>query len=365
MSLVPKTIKNFLPNFRPDPNTSSLLDFSKPLSTSSRHSENQADELHHVSTTDGVQIGLWAYKSNSSYSTDKRPVLLVHGLGANHRNLAFDERYGVAQYLNRRGFDCWAVDLRGRGASDIPSHWMFDDYAKNDLPASINYILRKSQSSKLHWVGHSMGGMLFYALAGALDYQDSIASAVTLGSPVDFPEPSILYRLAAIFHALPFGTKLKTPKAITSALGTVYDLIPDSLHSFLYNPNNVNKHALIKVALTISAGTSSKVLTQFPHWFANDQWMDSDQRIDYRGGVSTVGVPSLVIAGAVDKISPPDLIESGYEDLKSRKKKFIRAGKTSGYQRNYSHIDLVFGKRARKEIFPLISDWLDQHPRSS
>ena len=58
-----------------------------------------------------------------------------------------------------------------------------------DLPTAIDYILKRSQSSKIHWVGHSMGGML--ATRFALDYRERTAKLILL-NPIGL-EDYLLY----------------------------------------------------------------------------------------------------------------------------------------------------------------------------
>jgi hypothetical protein len=139
-------------------------------------------------------------------------------------------------------------------------------------------------------------------------------------------------------------------------------MAPRRFEEFLYNPSNVDPAVLIRAAKTAFAGTSSQVLTQFPEWFVEDHWMDTRRRVDYRAGIYTLDTPTQVIAGAVDRLSPPEHIKSGYEDLETSEKRFIIAGEISGYRHDYSHIDLLFGERVRGEIFPLVADWIRRHP---
>ncbi|MFB6347350.1 MAG: alpha/beta hydrolase, partial [bacterium] len=124
-----------------------------------------ADELHYATTDDGIDIGLWRHRADRK---DADPVLVVHGLGVNHRHMDLDGPCSVAKHLQSRGYDCWVVVLRGRGVSETPDQsWNFDDFAQRDLPAAIDYVLEETGRDELHWVGHSMGGMLYYAVAGA------------------------------------------------------------------------------------------------------------------------------------------------------------------------------------------------------
>src|SRR5205085_2371515 len=57
-----------------------------------------------------------------------------------------------------------------------------EDYVYHDAPAALHTVLRETGARQVHWVGHSMGGMIAYALLISPVHK-KIASAVTLGSP--------------------------------------------------------------------------------------------------------------------------------------------------------------------------------------
>ncbi|HRP70898.1 MAG TPA: alpha/beta fold hydrolase, partial [Turneriella sp.] len=59
----------------------------------------------------------------------------------------------------------------GRCGSEGPhtgrgKQWSVDDYLLCDLPTACEYIINETGAPKLHWVGHSMGGILgfFYQI---------------------------------------------------------------------------------------------------------------------------------------------------------------------------------------------------------
>lgn len=82
----------------------------------------------------------------------ERPALLfIHGMG--HGAWMWDEHWMPA--AAERGWDCWALSLRGHGESegrDAHSRSTLSDYA-DDVLAAIDYI-----GSTPVLVGHSMGG---------------------------------------------------------------------------------------------------------------------------------------------------------------------------------------------------------------
>jgi len=316
-----------------------------------------ADEVHWVYTPDGVRIALFRYRPRVPSSGE--PVLCVHGLGANHLNLAFDDEWGVAQFLANRGYDVWAIDLRGRGFSEKPkTPWCFDDYASLDLPSAIEHILKVTGFSQLHWVGHSMGGMLYYAVAGALGYGSRIASAVTIGSPVRF-YPLMGKGIPFLLEKLSFLRYFSNPP-----LAILFFFFPfrRKRFSLLWNPRNMDPFLLSTPQVLFALGTHSiKELIQFANWMRSRRWDSFEGKIDYREGIFRIVVPTLILAGRADRLAPLPSVKPAY-DLLSGKKSMIVCGIESGMRKDYGHIDLVFGRYSKQEIFPLILKWIEDHP---
>src|SRR5688572_17350102 len=101
------------------------------------------------------------------YPGEGPPVLLVHGMGANHYNWDYRPEVSLAHTLQARGWDVWIPELRGDPGSRAPSRrarssGTFSDHATLDLPAAVDAVLAATGEDQLYWVGHSMGGMLLY-----------------------------------------------------------------------------------------------------------------------------------------------------------------------------------------------------------
>lgn len=320
-----------------------------------------ADELHWLRSPDGLRIAVWRYRPRGGQA-HAEPVLMVHGLGANHRNHAFDERYGLAQELARRGYDCWAVDLRGAGASEVPDRgWSFDAYVEQDLPVVMDHVLATTGFSKLHWVGHSMGGMLFYAMAGAAGRGDAIASAVTLGSPVRFFTSRPLERWALRNRRLLQRIRWLDGRALVRWIVPWLRFLPPRLRELQYNPEHTDGRVLARASVAAVTPVSVRLLLHFSDWIVNRRWTSEDQRIDYRAAIATIRVPTMVVAGSNDRLCPPWMVKLAHDLLPGDDRSFVEAGPAVGFRHGYSHIDLMFGRHAPEEIFPLVSNWLDSH----
>lgn len=337
---------------------------------------NTADELHRFRTSDDVGIALLRYRSSEPSA---QPVLLVHGLGVNQFHMDLDERLSLARYLRDQGYDAWCVVMRGRTISETPDYWTFDDYAKRDIPAAIDHILDETAHSQLHWVGHSMGGMLFYAVAGAVDYDHAIRSAVSIGGPFHgkraddegdhasnypfgFGASGYTGLFAPVLEVL---RRLRVPWPVMARWGALTypglrPMVPNQLIQIMANPKNIQNDVLRKSAVRCVERVSAGVLAQFIDWGMNRYWSDLEGTLNYREAVSDIDVPTRLIAGSADNMVPVHNQKAGFDQLATEDKDLVIAGKEHGFSEDYSHVDLVYGPKARDEIFPLVVDWLNK-----
>src|SRR5262249_3588950 len=150
------------------------------------HHAARADELRFATTDDGWQLALHRYRPVET--SRRHPVVLCHGMGANHIGFDLAPEVSLSRRLAALGFDVDAVDLRGHGGSEPakfrgPHRWgfSFDDYLYRDVPAALAKVLATSGAPAVHWVGHSMGGILLYAQLAALG-SAKLVSGVAIGS---------------------------------------------------------------------------------------------------------------------------------------------------------------------------------------
>src|SRR5690606_27077865 len=92
------------------------------------------------------------------------------------------------------------LDLRGHGLARrspdgrrLRPDWSVDDYAQHDLPTALAYVDEATGEVPLHYVGHSLGGMILAAHL-ANEPEPRLDSAVVVGSPLHFVAPSRITR---------------------------------------------------------------------------------------------------------------------------------------------------------------------------
>lgn len=321
-------------------------------------------------TRDGWRIAL--YRHLPRRGSHRTPVLLCHGMSSNRWDMDGPKGVSLARHLRRRGYDVWVIELRGAGRSTRPTwfngkryNWTFEDYVTHDAPAALQVVLRESGAKQVHWVGHSMGGMIAYALLMS-PMHPKIASAVTLGSPtmsevghpvLDFGLP---YRwlLRYLPERVPLGVlgRLGAPLAPLLAYSA-----KDSISELGWHPGNSDVALLRQLMLTAVDDLPASLLREFARWYDNKTMNDRYSMFDFTEHLEKITAPILIVAGSKDGLTPARDLERVYERVSSADKQFRIVGKRQGFAHDYSHADLVLGLHAADDVYPLITQWLDAH----
>jgi len=294
-------------------------------------------------TEDGWQLRLRHYPSSGP------PVVLVHGMGANHYNWDFREEVSLAAYLQARGWDVWVPELRGDEGTVSPSNqarrnYSFDDHARLDLPAAVDAVLAETGSEKVYWVGHSMGGMLLYTSLSL--FPQKVAAGVAIAAPVTFDDRSGWAHAALVGGYLVPKRGLMHNRAIYRLLSPLGRANP--LYGFLLNRDNVD-WTLIKSIGKVGLEDLSRVTVDQVHlWLRTGAFVDTDGD----PWVKPVDVPIFVLSGSEDKLAPSSTVSAActiYPDC------------TFQLLEGYGHVDPVVGAAAQVEVYPLIEEWLSAH----
>ena len=128
----------------------------------------------------------------------------------------------------------------------------------------------------------------------------------------------------------------------------------------------INKLKIVRAFLKKRVGDISlPLLEQLSDWITSGEMRSRDGKVDYGDMGKNVQIPTLLMSGGYDSFSPPHALLKTYSEipLPSRKKKMVILSKISRFSFDYCHAGIIAGKKARKEVFPILLAWLDRFSR--
>ncbi|XP_050085818.1 lipase 1-like [Anopheles aquasalis] len=277
-------------------------------------------EEHPITTDDGYRLILHRVNSENT-RPNATVVLLMHGLLCSSADwVVIGPGNALAYLLADRGYDVWLGNARGNRYSRKHDNmdpkgtefWKFSwhEIGLYDLPATIDYILKRTQQRRLHYVGHSQGTTAFFVMTTMRpEYNEKVIEMQAL-APVAFMEHmsspllklmtrflntlNVLFSLFGIAEFLPntpilqeVATRICPPTATTNLCMHLLFLLSG------YDPTQLDP-ALVPILLGHTpAGAATKQVVHFA------QGVRSKRFQHYNYGK----VKNLVIYG---KISPPE-----------------------------------------------------------
>ena len=318
-----------------------------------------------IPTPDGATIELRRVPIPSAATrADLPPVLLVHGLGANHRNQDLHPDFSLARYLAARGRDVWLLTLR---SGLRPRTWAdrqrvrFGAMVENDLPIAVRGVLERTGSKAIDYVGFSMGGMLLYAAIGRSVPVESIRRVVIVGSP---GRVGVARWLRPLLRRVPRAL-VPTMRFRLGAAGFAFasEWMRTPFHSFTINPGNVSKGITRAAMMNLIEDIPGPLYADFVEWAGADGEIRTSRGAAL-AGLSDVGTPALFLAGTADKLAPIPSVRRAFEawgkNLPQTTKRFVTVGRTNGQAHDYGHGDLAIGTSVAVDLFAPIADFLEQ-----
>lgn len=290
------------------------------------------------------------------------PVLLVHGVGVNHRSHDALPDVSLARALAGAGRDVWLLTLRS-GLAGLSyrerRRVRFLSMADHDVPEAIAYVLEATGAEQLDYVGYSMGGMLLYA---ALDRQldpSRVRRVVVVGSPARVRSP--LPGLGLLAHTPRILIPTLPLRLLGRSIAFMVDWLHTPLHRILVNPQNMGRGESARALVNAIENIPGPLAADFAEWLASD---DGDVAIEGRSvlvALERLTMPALFLAGAGDRIAPPESVARAHDAwgrATGAPKEFVLLGEESGADEDYGHGDLVLGFAAARDVFPRVVDFL-------
>lgn len=342
-------------------------------------------ETHEVLTNDGYYLTLhripYGTRDNNTDGNTKRPVFfLQHGLldssaawvlNLPHQSLGF--------LLADHGMDVWMGNVRGNSYSkrhvtlnpESAKFWefCFDDMAKYDFPAMINYALNHTGQSELTYVGYSQGTiMAFAALSENQALQEKVKmffamAPVTRMSHVTDALKRLAYlsnKIQWLFEFLGINEFLPNSQAMKKFNNYLCYYLPYicelgvSLVSG-FDMKNMNSTRLPVYTSHFPAGTSTKNMLHYMQLINTGLFQKYDfgflgNILKYTSAkppeydVSAIRVPTVLISGSADWLSTPKDVKWTAAQMEDNIYKDIKLD-------GYNHIDFIWAISAHKRVY--------------
>ena len=232
-----------------------------------------------------------------------------------------------------------------------------DDLIAQDAPTLIGHALATTAASQAFWVGHSLGGLVGYAVVGGGERR--LRGLCALGAPVYFQYSGWVARLSrlALWLAWPAAFRQRW---LSIGLAPFLGHVTLPLTDALINPQAIAPPVLRKVYANLVSSMGYRLLRQLADWSSHDAFRSRDGRIDYRARLGAVDTPVLVLGGSQDALATPKAVLGQGELLGCSDKTVMLFGTENGDALDYGHGDLLFGERAPQEVYPRIIRWVSE-----
>ncbi|KAK6261384.1 hypothetical protein QUC31_007200 [Theobroma cacao] len=269
--------------------------------------------------------------------------------------------------------------------------WDFDHYLEEDVPAAMEYIKTKSKpkDGKLFAVGHSMGGILLYAMLSRCCFEgrdSGLASVTALASSLDYMSSKsslkLLLPLANNDNKLmlfPCGEQADPLQVLNIPVIPIGPLIAAAypfatrppyilswLNSQISASDMMHPKLFEKLVMENFETVPAKLLLQLATAIQEGGLRDRSGTFFYKNHLGKSNVPILAIAGDQDLICPPEAVYvcniNGAETVKLIPEPLVTYkvfGEPGGP--HYAHYDIVGGRLAIDLVYPCIIEFLNRH----
>ncbi|MFV8835033.1 alpha/beta fold hydrolase [Aquisalimonas sp.] len=242
------------------------------------------------------------------------PIVFLPGMFSGRGFWLSDRGIGLAAHLAGHGFPGLIVQRRRNG----PGRPGLEEHLQCDLPLVRDWV-RSHWGQPAFWIGHSFGGVIASRAAAQLLEPEDLAGLVLFAAQfedgkrmLDWPGNLLLAGFLRLRRRFP-----------APLLGM--------------GPNDEPGAAMRDAMALVTRGR-------------REPWL--------RSTLGRIRAPTLAIAGLGDTVDPPTGCEKLIAHFGSEDRRFIAAGRATGFREDYTHPGVVVSKPAQAEIWPLVTDWL-------
>jgi pimeloyl-ACP methyl ester carboxylesterase len=193
--------------------------------------------------------------------------------------------------------------------------------------------------------------------------EERVRSAVTLGAPTmkRADHRQLEFALPFFTAALKLVPYWWGYKRIAQLGSYAMNLSGPLLARVLFTLENCEVEHLGPIGRCAIDDVPSGVTLQMLDWYRERRMTTHYGTLDPVDALERTRTPLLVVCGSKDRLTPLEDVRVAYDRSGADSKELLVCGREHGFSADYGHIDLVFGRRAREEVFPRLRDWLRKH----
>lgn len=330
------------------------------------------EKIWRAVTEDGWALAL--HRFSPVIKTRRMPILMVHGIAANRLHFDLDERYSLARAARARGFEVFVLELRGAGATlpadpqaKPPSEWGFADFAERDVPTAIATVLELTGAQALHAIGHSMGGMLLLSVATRAARE--LQSLTTIGTPLvgalfqnlGTHEKRLVQLAAHLIPAAnltPASSRRFFLRRLLDVAGRVMPLSSRLADNLLLNVSNCEPQVMLRLTREGIHDVPVRLVQELARAIVGEGAPVGPYA--YEHDLNRIRAPTLLLAGQADRIVPVPTVRALCNRLETPDVRFRTLGQHFGDRADYGHADLLVGRHAPDEVYPIVLDFIEE-----
>ncbi len=291
-----------------------------------------------VATEDGVLLALYRYAPKRVASGPA--VLLVPDLGMGRE--AFDsDGKGLAPFLARQGRDVFVLEPRGHGRSETPEGWGLEEVVRFDLPAAVAAIAQEREGP-VDLVVHGWSGTLALG-ACSEELKGRVRRVVALSTPVE-PVPPSVYAAALLEGGGRFAALARDPASA------------EAFEVLFAKHGGVPKRTLARLRSEAFHDLSPRAAGELSAWMTKGELMVGTRSLTDR--LRAYDRPTLQLVALRNNWASPEAA-TPLREVAPEAKVQLRVLSILHYlSEDYTHLSLLHGSKAEREIFNPIARFL-------
>jgi len=296
------------------------------------------------------------YKSDNK-KNQKTPILIVYSLINRHYILDLLPEVSVVKHFTNAGFDVYATDWETPSTFD--KDMTLEKYIHEYVENAINKIREITGSKKVTLFGYCWGGI--FSLIYSTMHPNTVQNLILHATPLNIEKPDTVIEK---------WTERISPDVMVEKLGNVPGqllnivfMMRNPLENILKYPNYFQKprspdeikqffaiETWLYDSRPISGNVYSEIIKKIYH---KNQLIKGKMDVGNKlVNLENLKMPVLNIVGTNDDLVPPDSSKYAMCKIPSPDKELI--------EYPTGHVGLCIGKKAHKELWPQVIDWLDK-----